>query len=372
MEIKEVYNDEDGKFVIENFCLYASEYKCIYETLSFANYLKRVKSRNINTIRYKMVSLKYWYEYINQKGKTYNDYFTLQEQLDFIEYLNSKPNTKRVEKIYLVNKNKYKTGFSKSTISTHIENINQYYMFLKDYDYVKLGKDELPFRRSIGLSDSKVQTKTLPKYLTTQEVKIMIEECKTLRDKLIIVMMLSTGLRVGELCALKVQAINFKRQTIELRKQYLDLETGTLKTGERLLKGNKTMFTLLQRYYLFERNKVAKCDNIFVTLTSKGGAVKGEALKIDTVKQIFKRIRNKTGIENCHAHALRHTFATNFIQLKDKNDKVTLAMLQKLLGHKHIDTTMIYTHLDYTLSEYEGVSYYEEFVNNNFIDALNL
>lgn len=372
MNIKEIYKEEDSKYILENYCLYKGEYECLHETLSFTNYLKRVKNRDIKTIRYKVVSLKYWYEYLDSLGKTYRQYFTLQEQLDFITYLNNKENTKRVIPIRAINTPRYQTGFAKSTIATHVENIKQYYEFLSEYEYIKLKPDELPFRKSIGLTDRKMQKRTLPKYLTMEEVKILVNCCVTLRDKLIIVMMLSTGLRIGELCALTTQAFDFKRQVIVLKREYLDLETGVLKTGERLLKGNKTLFSLLQRYYLFERNKVAQCDNVFVTLTNRGTCVQGTPLDINAVKQMFKRLRYKTGIENCHAHALRHTFATNFIQLKEKNDKVTLAMLQKLLGHKHLDTTMIYTHLDYTLTEYEGVHYYEQFIDENFVDSLEL
>lgn len=368
MEIRKVYSDTD--LMHENYCLYYDDYKCIMETLAFSDYLKRVKNRDMKTINYKLISIKYWYEYLDSIEMNYNDYFTLEHQLAFVEYLNNKQNKRSIKNIRNINNSKYNIGFSNTTINTHIENIRQYYLYLKFNNYLDLDDDQLPFRKSLGLVSRKAIVKKLPEFLTTEEVNILLNNCNTLRDKLIIMMMVSTGLRIGELCALTTKAINFKNFTIELKREYLDLETGTLKTGERLLKGNKLMFMLLQRYYLLERNNIAKCENVFITLSGSEN-LRGHELKINAVKQMFKRLKIKTGIKSCHAHALRHTFATNFISLKEKDDKVSLAMLQKLMGHKHIDTTMIYTHIDYTANEYSNTKYFEEYINKAFKNVLD-
>ena len=370
MQIRKVYSNKEGKLIEENYCLYLDEYTCMIETLSFSDYLKRVKNRDIKTINYKMISLKYWYEYIYSINMTYNDYFTLEQQLGFIEYLNNRENKRSVKDIRSIKESKYRSGFSNATINTHIENIRQYYLYLKSSYYIDLKDNELPFRKTLGIVNRKPEIKKLPEFLTTEEVNILLNNCNCIRDKLIITMMVSTGLRIGELCSLTKKAINFKKYTIELKREYLDLETGTLKTGERLLKGNKLLFMLLQRYYILERDNIAKCDNVFVTLNGNN-KVKGYPLNINAVKQLFKRLRIKTGIKSCHAHALRHTFATNFISLKEKDDNVSLAMLQKLMGHKHIDTTMIYTHIDYIADEYSNSKYFEEYINKAFKNSLD-
>lgn len=370
VDIRTVYNNNNGNLTEENYCLYLDEYTCILETLSFSDYLIRVKGLDIKTINYKMISLKYWYEYIYTINMNYSDYFTLEQQLAFIDYLNNRENKRSVKRIRSVKESKYRTGLANTTINTHIENIRQYYLYLKTSYYIDLQDDELPFRKTLGIVNRKSEIKKLPEFLTTDEVNILLNNCNCIRDKVIVTMMVSTGLRIGELCSLTKKAINFKNFTIELKREYLDLETGTLKTGERLLRGNKLLFMLLQRYYMLERDSIAKCDNVFVTTRGTDGE-KGYPLNINAVKQLFKRLKIKTGIKSCHAHALRHTFATNFISLKEKDDKVSLAILQKLMGHKHIDTTMIYTHIDYTANEYSNSKLFEEYINKAFKDSLD-
>ena len=175
---------------------------------------------------------------------------------------------------------------------------------------------------------------------------------------------MSTGLRVGELSTLTLKSLDFKKRTIHLRKQYLDLSNGTLKTGEREVKGTKAMFTAIQKYLIFERGKVAKCDNLFVTLRSRNNSPAGMPLKRSSIIKIFSRLKEETGIRNCHAHILRHTFASTFLATKAKNDKVTVAVLQKLMGHKNINTTMIYTHLDYSLNDFKENKEFEELINS--------
>lgn len=374
MQIKEVYGDKNGQLVHSSWCLYANEYECLQETLAYADYQKEFRFRHLDTIQNKMISLKLWYNYIGNLGKAYSNYFTLQDQSGFLSYLDSQINRQKVKPVHVVGKSKYSTGFTASTVNRHIATIREYYRFLREHGHISLAEDELPFKSLRGVKNDvfyRKEESEIPEVLTMTEVKQMIQACTTLRDKLIIVMMVTVGLRLGELCSLTTQCIDFATCTIRMNKRYLDLETGRLKTGPRTLRGNQVLFALLQRYYLLERNRYAHCDNIFINLSNRAGADVGAPMTMGAVKALFKRIKKTTRIPGCHAHALRHTFATNFLRLKEKNDKVSLAILQKLLGHKNINTTMIYTHLDYTDTDRFGVGEtFENFVKQSLSDVL--
>lgn len=354
----------DANGSIDNYCVYKSDFNCVYETLSFTNYLKNVRGRSLHTIQNKAASLRYWYQYLDDIEQDVDAFFTLQEQLDFINILKTKKNYRRKKKVYIEGTDPYETGLKAETIRLHISNINEYYEYLCSHGSFNLSKNHLPFRKELGIT---IATEnhgiTLPEVLSIDEVNRMISACNTYRDKAIIITLLSTGMRLGELCTLTVQALDFKNHTVHLRHQYLDLSAGVLKTGERELKGSQVMFNAIQKYLIFERSKVADCDNLFVTLSKRNNPA-GSPLKEDSIKQVFTRLREKTKIPNCHAHILRHTFATLFLASKTKSDKVTVAVLQKLMGHKNINTTMIYTHLDYTLDDFKENQEFENKLNN--------
>jgi len=362
VEIREVYEEQlEGNFVHINWCLYRDDFNCIQESLAFADFVKTVRRRALKTVFGKMTALKYWHEYLELIGKDIRDYITLQEQTKFGEFLAAKENRHKLKPLYVSGQNKYERGFSAKTVNRHQADIKEYYVFLKNYEYTKLAHEELPFRNP-SLSRIK-EEKVLPKVMTMPEVRMLISACTTLRDKLIVIMLVTMGLRVGELCSLTLKIIDYSNGTFNmLEREYLDLETGTLKTGPRNLKGNKVLFSLLQKYFLLERDACEHCDNILVTLASTAGQTAGSPLSQGAVKALFKRLKARTGIRNCHPHTLRHTFATNFLRLRKKNDKITLAQLQKLLGHKNLNTTLIYTHLDYTDLDIAVGTTFEDFV----------
>lgn len=359
--VQAIYNSNSE---VENYCVYKDEFVCVYETLSFMNYLRDAKKRDLSTLKNKATSLCYWYQYIDSIKEEADSFFTMQEQLGFVKMLENKTNFNRKKTIFLVGDSPYEVGLSGDTIQIHINNIKEYYLYLCNHGLTTLSPEYLPFREDLDIRASKKNTKlSLPETLSLSEVKAIIDACTSYRDKAIVLILVSTGLRVGELSALTLKSLDFKTYTIHLRKQYLDLNNGVLKTGERTVKGTKAMFTAIQKYLIFERGRVAKCDNLFVTLKSRNNQVAGMPLKRSSIIQMFTRLREKTGIGNCHAHILRHTFASNFLATKAKNDKVTIAVLQKLLGHKNINTTMIYAHLDYSLDDFKENRDFEELIN---------
>lgn len=354
--------DKDGKVI--NYCVYKDEFECVYDTLSFTNNLKTVKERDLTTLQNKAISLAYWYNYLEETGQVADNFFTLEEQLEFISHLKTKTNYQKKKPIYVAGSDPYQKGLAATTIQIHISNIREYYIYLQSHGMISIPQEYLPFRKDLEIRVKNKQSKnSLPPVLTIPEIRRLVDACTTLRDKAIVLTISSTGMRLGELCALTFAALDFKNRTVKLKTEYLDLETGRLKTGERIVKGTSSMFNMIQRYMLYERSKVAKCDNVFVVLNNNAGTA-GTPLTEGSIQKFFIRMKKKTGIKNCHAHVLRHTFATNFLAMKEKNDKVSLAALQKLLGHKDISTTMIYTHLEYSLDDFKECAEFEALIDS--------
>ncbi|MFP3201037.1 MAG: tyrosine-type recombinase/integrase [Sulfolobus sp.] len=144
----------------------------------------------------------------------------------------------------------------------------------------------------------------------------LLEITKRTSDKLILKLLFDTGLRAKELLSIKVSDIDFKRGSITVRNTK-NQETRTVFFTE----GTKS---LLIKYI---KSKGLKSDDKLFNLT------------YNALYKRLKRIGKKIGID-LRPHLLRHTFATVAIK-----KGVPLPAVQKLLGHKDIRTTQIYTHL---------------------------
>lgn len=144
----------------------------------------------------------------------------------------------------------------------------------------------------------------------------LLQITKRTSDKLILKLLFDTGLRAKELLSIKVSDIDFERGSITVRNTK-NQETRTVFFTE----GTKS---LLIKYI---KSKGLKSDDKLFNLT------------YNALYKRLKRIGKKIGID-LRPHLLRHTFATVAIK-----KGVPLPAVQKLLGHKDIRTTQIYTHL---------------------------
>jgi len=139
---------------------------------------------------------------------------------------------------------------------------------------------------------------------------------KVLRDRAILEMFFSTGLRISELCALKIDDINIKRGEFSVRG-----------------KGGK-----IRVVFLSERAKGAISNYL-----EKRGSVDNDKLFPMTPRSIQRMIKKyaiRAGIaKKVTPHVLRHAFATDLLQ-----NGADLRSVQAMLGHANISTTQIYTH----------------------------
>ena len=170
----------------------------------------------------------------------------------------------------------------------------------------------------------------LPGALTREEMAKLIDynypqNLKGLRDRAIIEMLYSSGVRVGELVSIKIKDIDFKEKTVYI--------LGKGKKA-RLLPVTAQAIESIENYLLKRPGGKEKDSIIFCNL--KGGQLteRGVQYIIDTLARNCGIYRTVT------PHMLRHSFATHFLE-----NGMNLRYLQHLLGHSNLSTTEIYTNL---------------------------
>ena len=180
-------------------------------------------------------------------------------------------------------------------------------------------------------------TRKLPEVLEHNEIESMLETMdmsrpSAQRDRAIIEVMYSCGLRVSELIGLKINDIDYLEQLV--------LVTGK-GNKQRLVPIGSEALKHTQLYLNHIRNQQAesKSGAGILFLNNRGGA-----LSRVYVFKLIKRLAAEAGIrKNVSPHTLRHSFATSLVEAG-----ADLRAVQQMLGHKSITTTEIYTHLDRT------------------------
>ena len=161
----------------------------------------------------------------------------------------------------------------------------------------------------------------LPAVLSKQEISRMIGNAGSVKNKLVIQVLYTTGMRVSELVNLRIYDIDFDRKTIRVQ------------AG----KGNKDRVTIVSGTVLGNiRQYISDYDPAEFLFESFRSAGK---LTVRTIQKIVTEATFRAGIKKrVSAHSLRHSFATHLLE-----NGVNLRYIQSLLGHKRLETTQIYT-----------------------------
>lgn len=180
------------------------------------------------------------------------------------------------------------------------------------------------YHRTIPFDYLKVQRheQKLPVVLSKREVRRIIDCIDNLKHKAVISLLYGSGLRIGELLELRKSDIDSDRMLIHVK--------GAKGKKDRYTILSSNVLDTLRAYYSqFEPN-----DYLFEG--QKGGRYSPES-----AGQVFKRALKKAKInKEATLHTLRHSFATHLLE-----DGISIAYVQKLLGHNSIKTTLIYTHI---------------------------
>ena len=219
---------------------------------------------------------------------------------------------------------RHRQGTGGRSLRRNLSSIRAFYKYL-------LTRGEVTKNPAEGITTPKTE-KRLPKTLdvdqTARLVEIKGDKALTLRDRAILELMYSSGLRLAECVSLDLYSIDIRDEIVTV-------------TG----KGNKTRKVPVGNYaldavsaWLKVRPQLAALDETALFVSTRGRRISARS-----VQQRMRHWALKQGLDtNVHPHMLRHSFATHL--LESSGD---LRAVQELLGHADISTTQVYTSLDF-------------------------
>lgn len=219
----------------------------------------------------------------------------------------------------------HRKGLGAKSIAQKLSALRSFFNFLCRIQQIKIN----PLK---GIRGPKLE-KRLPKTMDVDEVSGFLNTLDandfiSSRDKAIMELFYSSGIRLSELQNLKLTDIDFNDASVRV-------------TG----KGNKTRLAPVGRAaiqalqdWIKHRNPVAELDENSLFVTQQG-----KPLKIRSIQARLEYWGKKLGLSSrLHPHKLRHSCASHF--LESSSD---LRAVQELLGHANLSTTQVYTHLDF-------------------------
>jgi integrase/recombinase XerD len=219
----------------------------------------------------------------------------------------------------------YRAGLASRSISRHITSLRNFHRFLLEQGCIH--------NDPAALLILPKQWQSLPKYLNTQQVNDLLAapdptKRMGLRDRAMLEFLYATGLRVSELCHVRMSDIElnlgFVRVTGKGNKQ-------------RIVPVGKTAIAAVEEYLKDGRPKLLRGrPSAYLFVTARGGPL---------TRQAFWKLLGGHGkrigiFQRLSPHVIRHSFATHLLE-----GGADLRSLQTMLGHADISTTQIYTHV---------------------------
>jgi integrase/recombinase XerC len=217
--------------------------------------------------------------------------------------------------------------YSKSTTARKLATLRSFYKFLVKRDF-------LTSNPVVSIKTPK-QDKKLPKFLEYEQVVRLLETPAVntwlgARDRAMLEVLYSTGMRVSELVSLNMDDVDFLSEVIHIR--------GKGKK-ERICPVGSSALQSIQNYIEFRNRRMAN-DSEFdsrVLFANKHG----KRLSTRSVRRKMDKYLTEAGLDpSISPHTLRHSFATHML-----NNGADLRSVQELLGHQSLSTTQIYTHV---------------------------
>ena len=258
----------------------------------YIEYLNDIKGYSLNTITSYKNDIKQYLKYLSDKNINYY------ETEEYVKYLN---------------KNKY----AKSSINRKIASINKFYEWCQERNYLK----ETKYKKIKYIK----QEKKLPDILTSNYINKLLnslptENPKNLRDRTIIELLYSSGLRVSELTNLRINDIK---------------NNGSIKV---LGKGNKTrILPMTNEAYKLIDSWITNSRSFYENEKSSDYLFIGVRGSKISAREVQRIVRSKLGT---FPHSIRHSFATHLL-----DGGADLRVVQEMLGHSDPSTTQIYTHV---------------------------
>lgn len=254
-----------------------------------------------------------------------DDIYSLIHFLDREEFGDLQTVSTRIARFYIASLHE---KYTPKSIARKISSLRSFYSFLTREELIK----ENPF---LNVELPKTEKK-LPKFIYPEEIESLFDSINTTkplgkRDKLILELLYGTGVRVSELCNIKIKDIDFYQDLILIHgKGSKDRYVPIHKMLSKQLKD----YILTTRTEFLKRSENQENDTVLLNF-------KGTSLTTRGVRLVIKRIiDNSEETFSLSPHKLRHSFATHLL---DKG--ADLRSVQELLGHSSLSSTQIYTNV---------------------------
>jgi len=215
--------------------------------------------------------------------------------------------------------------YSATSIARKISSLRSLYNFLN--------KESLMRQNPFTDVELPKKEKRLPKFIYPDEIESLFNSIDTekhigKRNKLIMEFLYGTGVRVSELCAIKLNDIDYSQGLVLIHGKG---------SKDRYVPLHENLIQQLQEYVLMTRDELLQKSlepNKFLFLNNRGNPITPRGIRL----VINKIINDSEENLKISPHTLRHSFATHLL-----NNGADLRSVQELLGHSHLSSTQIYT-----------------------------
>ena len=316
-------------------------YQVVVVIQRYLDYLRRYKSPN--TVRAYAYDLRFWWEFLELKSLDWKE-VQLSDLETFAHWLRI-GDTSKVVSMQTTQAIRSERTVNRAT--TAITNFYEYHISHKTVDFKQFDRFHMPYGLSnrgllTGMAKSKPirqkliklkEPKSFPGCLTDEQILTLVDACKNRRDRLIIHMLNSTGMRKGELLGLYRDDIEGKGENYIHIKKRTNPNGARVKGLERTIPVIPQLLKLYNDYLIYEYPVEKASDYVFVNIWE--GNI-GMPMNPNVLNTMFDRLSKKTGI-HVYPHLFRHTFAIRALIAGQSPDRV-----RHILGHSSIQTTLDY------------------------------
>jgi len=220
-------------------------------------------------------------------------------------------------------------GKSKTTVARKLSTLRSFFSYLYSEGIIEINP-----ARVVGSVKTK---RALPKFLTVDDAFKLVEapeedKFTTQRDRAILELFYSSGIRVSELCGLNMDDLDLKEGLIKVRGK--GNKERIVPVGQKAKEALKK-YLAVRQILRIKKKFVQEESPLFINN-------RGRRISTRQVRRIVEKYAKSIGIlEKIGPHTLRHTFASHLLM-----EGADLRVIQELLGHASLSTTQIYTHVD--------------------------
>lgn len=326
--------------------------------------LLKKQNKSPNTLKRYAWSITYFYNYLTSVGVDFDGIGDIGffEQVDllrgFLLWLKSGKH-----KIH-----KHEGTIKNKTCNDTLKDVLHFYSYLVDYKGLKplsvlrpringyinsMGLYRKSYSESFDFMLDENEDETYEAHIITEEEgRIIFGTLKNVRDRALLMLMIDTGIRIGEVLGIKRHELDIEKRKVKIQFSSKNENGARAKRGEyRVVSFSKKTQQALHNYITRYENILSQGEMLFIKLQ---GRHKGKGMEKADVDSVLRRLEEKTGI-HIHSHLLRHKFAEERDAAGWETAKISMA-----LGHRSIRTTETYLNSAPARCEREEEEFFKE------------